>query len=168
MRRLLTVVIRSLLLFFVAGYALLFLFNSAPQPATSSAPSTAGGMKTPFVVKIHARWCPICMASKPAWMKLQKSYGKRARFVVFDVTSGSSKETSRTEAVRLGLEEFFGSYHGRPGSVFIVDGASKEVLASMDGLHGYSAYSAALEEVLEPAPATALNSSRSTTPLMSR
>jgi thiol-disulfide isomerase/thioredoxin len=155
MHRPFKIVIRSLLILLVAGYGLLLLFNGAPKPPPAPVPSAGDEMKSPFVVKIHARWCPVCMATKPSWTKLQKSFRERVRFVVFDVTSGSSKAASHAEAVRLGLGEFFEAYSGRLGSVFVLNGDSKEVLASLDGLHGYAAYAGSIEEALNSPAATA-------------
>lgn len=167
MQRALKIMIRSLLVVLLSGYAIMFLVNGAPKVPPPPTSPDSGETKSPFVVKIHARWCPVCMASKPAWTKLQKSFRGRVRFIVFDLTSASSKASSRAEAVGLGLGEFFESHSGRPGTVFVLDGESKEVLAVLEGVQGYQAYAISVEEALKSPPRIAVNGSQPATRALS-
>src|SRR5262245_37282241 len=92
---------------FVLGYVL-YARNRAPDvPVISIA--TAGAGK-PFVVKLHAQWCPVCMMTKGVWSQIEKSYSGRVNLLVLDFTNEANTEASRTEASRLGLAKFFDEY----------------------------------------------------------
>jgi hypothetical protein len=129
-----------------AAVAVLIITNPAPEVPSTEAVSAEAA---PYVIKLHARWCPICMVTRGAWATVQDAYAGRVRFVVFDFTSDATTETSRAEAVRLGLEDVFDDYVGETGTVLVLDGASREVLHSLHGHHDEAEYRAAIDAVLE-------------------
>lgn len=127
---------------------LLFALNSAPSvsPISPADPSTHN---RPYVVKLHARWCPLCVMTKGKWAKVQEAYTGRVNLVVFDFTSSQTKAASRAEARRLGLEAFFDEHSNEPGSVYILDGATREVKDFVPGVQSLSAYTTAIDGVLK-------------------
>jgi hypothetical protein len=133
--------------FLVAVGVVLFLTNSAPAvPAISAADLAAS--RLPYVVKLHARWCPICMATKGAWADMERAYAGKAKFVVFDFTDRTTTEASRADAVRLGLTAVFENHEGETGTVLVVDGASKEERQVLHGFRRGTEYGAAIDAVI--------------------
>jgi hypothetical protein len=129
----------------VAGaVAWLLVTNPAPVvPDSGDVPPAA-----PVVVKLHARWCAICMATKGAWTEVQQAYAGRVRFVVFDFTSDTTTEVSRGQAARLGLEAVFNEYVGETGTVLVLDGTTRDVRHSLHGHRDSAQYRAAIDAVL--------------------
>ena len=144
--------IRGLVIGLVAGCGLLmFALNGAPKVPPVTRGDSAVESR-PFVIKIHARWCPVCMLTKGSWAKLQRSYADRVNLLVFDLTTKASTRESRAEASRLGLEHFFEEHSGDVGSVYILDGSSNEVRASIRGVAKLADYTAAIDENLGQVP----------------
>jgi hypothetical protein len=129
----------------VAGVvAWLLVTNPAPVvPDSGDVPAAA-----PVVVKLHARWCAICMATKNAWAEIQQAYTGKVRFVVFDFTSETTTATSRAHAARLGLETVFDEYEGETGTVLVLDGNTREVRDSLHGHRDPAEYRTAIDAVL--------------------
>ena len=98
----------------------------------------------PYVVKMHAQWCSICMLTKGAWTQVQQTHAGRANLVVFDFTNDQTTAASRAEAKRLGLEKFFDDYGGASGVVYVLDGPTKEVRAELAGELDATAYGLSL------------------------
>ena len=113
------------------GYAA-YASNSAPVLAPITA-SEAADPTRPFVVKLHAQWCPICMLTKGVWAEIEERYAGRVNLLVIDVTNAETAAASAQEAARLGLERFFDEHSGITGAVAVVDGASNEVTAFLPG-----------------------------------
>src|SRR5688572_29321499 len=84
------------------GYAL-YLGNRAPTvgPIPAAEIATPG---RPYVVKLHAQWCPVCMVTKDMWAQIEQTYAGRVNLVVLDFTNQANTDASRSEAKRLGLE----------------------------------------------------------------
>src|SRR5687767_4663720 len=85
----------------IAGSAVLYSLNTTPvvpQLATSEAVATG----SPWVVKLHAQWCPVCMLTKSMWSEIEQTYAGRVRLAVFDFTDETTTAASRAEAERLG------------------------------------------------------------------
>ena len=136
----------GLIAFGVAVYAM----NGAPAvPVVSTV--EAGNPTKPYVVKVHAKWCPVCMMTKGVWAQVQESYAGRVNLVVFDVTNEQTTQASRTEAKRLGLEAFFDENGGSTGAVYVLDGPSKTVKAELAGDRELAHYRTAIDEALRPA-----------------
>src|SRR4051812_48665516 len=94
--------------------------NSPPSvPRVEIQPGV--GTQKPFVVRIHARWCPVCMITKGTWTDLQGGYTGRVHLVVFDLTNDETATLSRAEATRLGLAKFFDEHGGETGAIFVLD-----------------------------------------------
>jgi thiol-disulfide isomerase/thioredoxin len=102
----------------------------------------------PFVVKLHAQWCPLCMVTKDEWQQIAKTYAGRVNLVVLDFTNQASTDASRVEARRLGLGEFFDEYEGETGTIVILDGRTKKVTASIHGSREFAEYRAAIDAAL--------------------
>ena len=141
-----------LLLCLVAAVTLLVLTNRAPVVPALSDPEVAETAR-PYVIKLHAQWCPVCMVAKDEWADLQDHYTGKVRLVVFDFTTDATTDASRTEARRLGLEGIFDEFFGVTGAVVVLDGRSREIRHVLDGSMDESEYRAAIDEVLAgPAP----------------
>src|SRR5204863_9830105 len=100
------ILVASLTAAIVATAAVLYVRNAPPAVPTISAAESVGVDK-PFVVKLHAQWCPVCMVTKDVWSEIAAAYAGRVRLVVFDFTNEATTTASRAEAHRLGLDSFF-------------------------------------------------------------
>jgi thiol-disulfide isomerase/thioredoxin len=123
----------------------MFATNAAPKVA----PLAPSASEKPYVVKLHARWCPVCMLTKSAWSEVEKAYSASVNLVVFDVTNGAATETSRSEAKRIGLESFFEEYAGATGVIAVLDGRTKKVITILEGRHSVAEYRAAIDAALK-------------------
>jgi thiol-disulfide isomerase/thioredoxin len=129
----------------------LYVWNEAPVvPALSSA--DAGSNSRPYVIKLHAQWCPKCLMTKGAWSDLQARYAGRVNFLVFDYTNQRTTDASEVDARRIGLGEFFENAGGT-GSVIVLDGRTKEVVSRISGVQDVEAYAAAVDAALARAGA---------------
>lgn len=126
-----------------ATVAVLYASNGAPQVSAAPAESAR-----PFVVKLHARWCPYCLLQKDEWAQIEAAYAGRVNFVVFDFTNERATGRSRAEAARLGLDRFFDEYAGATGLVAVLDGRTREVLAEIGGNQPFDAFRAAIDAAL--------------------
>jgi thiol-disulfide isomerase/thioredoxin len=129
-----------------AGYVM-YLGNTAPVLPTI-APSDIAGASKPFVVKLHAQWCPKCMVTKGIWADIEKEYSGRVHLVVMDFTSDASTEASRKEAQRLGLDRFFDEFAGATGIVVVLHARTKEVAAELEFSRDLLEYRAAIDAAL--------------------
>jgi len=129
----------------IGAAGLLILTNPAPDVPPASA---AGAANVPYVVKLHARWCPVCIVTKSAWADIESAYKGRVRFVVFDFTSHATTEESRARARQLGLDQVFDEYEGETGTVLVIDGASREVKHSLHGIRAQAEYNDAIDTTL--------------------
>jgi hypothetical protein len=134
-----------------ASIAVALVTNPAPQVPFIATDDVAGAAR-PFVVKLHARWCPVCMATKDAWADLSIHYAGKVRLVVFDFTTDRTTDASRVEAARLGLDAVFSDYEGETGTVLVLDGRSKEIKHSLHGNLAPAEYRRAIDESLEVTP----------------
>jgi thiol-disulfide isomerase/thioredoxin len=127
------------------GYVL-YLQNPAPSvPAISDADTATG---KPYVVKLHAKWCPVCMLTKDVWSQIQETYSGKVNLLVLDFTNQASTDASRAEAKRLGLEPFFDEYAGTTGTVAVIDGRTRTVATTINGSRNFATYRSAIDEVL--------------------
>jgi thiol-disulfide isomerase/thioredoxin len=124
----------------------LYVWNATPTVPTISL--EAANTSRPYVVKLHAQWCPICMLTKKVWSQIEGAYSGRAKLVVFDFTNKATTEMSRAQAKRLGLEKFFDENAGSTGTIAILDGRTKEETASIHGIRGFDEYRAAIDASL--------------------
>jgi thiol-disulfide isomerase/thioredoxin len=128
--------------------SILYVTNQAPAvPAISAAEVANPGR--PYVVKLHAQWCPICMVTKGVWSQIEEEYSGRVNLVVLDFTNQADTDASRAEAQRLGLDTFFNEYAGATGTVVVLDGRTKEVTASINGSRDFADYRAAINATIE-------------------
>ena len=131
----------------VAVASVMYVRNAPPAVPALSAVDTANTSR-PYVVKLHAQWCPICMLTKTVWSQIEVAYSARANFVVFDFTNRATTERSRAEAKRLGLEKFFDDNAGATGTIAVLDGRTKEEAASIHGIRGFDEYRSAIDASL--------------------
>lgn len=136
----------------IAAGAVLYISNAAPAVPPVS-PVEAAKTGKPYVVKLHAQWCAICMITKDVWTRIEKAYAQRVNLVVLDFTTDANVEASRAEATRLGLAKFFDEYGGATGSIVVLDGRTKEVTASINGSRDFADYRTAIDAALAGAPA---------------
>ena len=123
----------------------LYASNAAPISPRLSVPDAA---TRPYVVKLHARWCPVCLVTKGVWSDIEKAYAGRVNLVVFDFTDDASAAASRAEAARLGLSRMLDEYNGATGLIVVLDGKTKEELASISGSLGFAVYREAIDKAL--------------------
>ena len=129
------------------GYVL-YARNPAPTVPAVSATEAASARK-PYVVKLHAKWCPVCMLTKGVWAHIDATYSTRVNLVVFDVTNQATTDASRADAKRLGLEKFFDENAGWTGTIAVIDGRTKEVTASIHGSRDFAEYREAIDATLK-------------------
>ncbi len=143
-------VVSSLCVVVIAAASLLYVINAAPVvPPVSAAEAARTGK--PYVVKLHAQWCPACMVTKGVWSEIEQTYAGRANLVVLDFTNQATTESSRAEAARLGLGKLLDEYGGATGMVVVLDGRTKEVTASIGGSRDFAEYRAAIDAALDRA-----------------
>jgi thiol-disulfide isomerase/thioredoxin len=135
----------------VATASVLYVNNTAPAVPPIS-PVEAAKTGKPYVVKLHAQWCAVCMITKGVWAQIEETYSKRVHLVVLDFTTDADAEASRAEAARLGLTKFFDDYGGATGTIVVLDGRIKEVTASINGSRDFAEYRAAIDAALSGAP----------------
>ena len=110
------------------------LYYTNPTPAVRAiSDAEAGNPSKPYVVKLHAQWCPVCMLTKDVWSQIEDAYSTRVNLLVLDFTNQANTDRSRAEAKRLGLEMLFDEYAGATGTIVVLDGRTKEVTASING-----------------------------------
>jgi thiol-disulfide isomerase/thioredoxin len=126
----------------------LYVQNQTPKPPAISS-AEASDTSRPFVVKLHAQWCPVCMMTKSVWSQIERTYSGRVNLVVFDFTNDATTVATRAEAKRLGLEKAFDENAGSTGSILILDGRTREVTTSIHGSRDFAEYRAAIDESLQ-------------------
>ena len=136
----------SLALAVAASGAVLYVTNRPPPVAPLSAEAVNSGK--PFVVKLHAQWCPYCMLTKDVWSQIEAAYADRVNLLVFDFTNQANTDASQAEARRLGLDAFFDEYVGATGIVVVLDGRTREVTAEIGGSRNFAEYRAAIDDAL--------------------
>jgi thiol-disulfide isomerase/thioredoxin len=135
----------------VGTVAMLYAANGAPSVSPISAADAAASTK-PYVIKMHARWCPYCMLQKNEWSRIEEAYAGRVNFVVLDATNEAAIERSRIDAERLNMRPFFEEYNGATGLVVVLDGRTKEVLAEVGGNAPFEEFQAAIDAALARQP----------------
>lgn len=136
-----------LLLGLVALGGGLFVLNATPKvPPVSAAEAASPSM--PYVVKLHAQWCPVCMLTKDEWAEIEEAYTGRVNLVVFDSTTEGDRTRSRAEADRLGLRGVLDDYYFATGMVLVIDPRSREVVAQIGGNHSFETYREAIDAAL--------------------
>jgi hypothetical protein len=91
------------------------------------------------------------MLTKGVWSEIEGTYSKQVNLVVLDVTNQARTDASRAEAKRLGLEKFFDEYGGSTGTIAVLDGRTKEVMASISGSRDFAEYRTAIDASLQAA-----------------
>ena len=145
MIRKLLVVVASLGVALAALVAVAYVTNAAPAVPRIVAADVDS--TRPYVIKLHAQWCPVCRIGKGAWSEIEQAYAGRDNLLVLDFTSETTTEACRAEARRLGLETFFDEYAGVTGPVAVLDGRSRKVTALVSGRE-LDVYRAAIDERL--------------------
>jgi thiol-disulfide isomerase/thioredoxin len=126
--------------------AILYARNDAPNvPAIAAAEAAATG--APWVIKLHAQWCPVCMLTKGMWSEIEQHYAERVRLAVFDFTDEATIAATRIEAERLGLSAVLDEVGFATGPVVVLDGRSKDVVAWLDS-RDFAEYRAAIDAAL--------------------
>jgi thiol-disulfide isomerase/thioredoxin len=125
-----------------------FLYATNPPPVVARIADDANGSGKPYVVKLHAQWCPKCMLTKDVWSQIEGAYADRVNLLVLDFTDQANTDASRAEARRLGLEHFFDEFSGATGIVVVLDGRTREVTAEIGGSRDFSEYRAAIDAAL--------------------
>ncbi len=149
MRKLLVFTLAAVVALIGAG-SFLYLRNATPVvPAIATAEASAPG--APWVVKLHAQWCPVCMLTKGMWSEIEQDYAGRVRLAVFDFTDDATTAATRSEADRLGLGAVLDETGFATGTILVLDGRSKEILAWISGSRDFAEYRAAIDTALAAA-----------------
>jgi hypothetical protein len=147
MRKFLTAALALVAAVTVTG-AILYARNSTPVvPTIATADATAAG--EPWVVKLHAQWCPVCMMTKGMWSQIESQYAQRVRLAVFDFTDEETTAASRAEAERLGLGPFLDEAGIATGTIVVLDGRTKEILAWINGSRDFDKYRQAIDAAID-------------------
>lgn len=147
MMKKISLAVAALVVGLMAVAGVMYAGNSTPAaPAISSL--EALNPTRPFVVKLHAQWCPVCMVTKAVWSQIDATYSTRVNLVVFDFTNQATTDLSRTEAKRLGLEKFFDENAGSTGIISVLNGQTKEETASINGSRDFAQYRDAIDAAL--------------------
>jgi hypothetical protein len=147
MRKFLTAALALVAAVTVTG-AILYARNSTPVvPTIATADATAAG--EPWVVKLHAQWCPVCMMTKGMWSQIESQYAQRVRLAVFDFTDEETTAASRAEAERLGLGPFLDEAGIATGTIVVLDGRTKEILAWINGSRDFDEYRQAIDAAID-------------------
>lgn len=140
------IVVVATFLVLVAIGVLMYFVNAAPVVPAISA-SEAANPARPFVVKLHAQWCHLCLITTSAWSQIEKEYAGRVNFLVLDFTDDKTTDASKVAAERVGLGRVF-EQSGSTGVVLVVDGRTKDVTASIAGSRNIEEYRAAIDAAL--------------------
>jgi hypothetical protein len=149
LRKALAILVALFLVLAGAG-AFLYATNATPVVPPISAGDAAASAK-PYVVKLHARWCPICMVTQNVWPQVRQAYSGKANLVVFDFTNEKTTAASREDAKRAGLESVFEDYLGVTGPIVVLDARTRAVRAEIGGTRSFAPYRAAIDAALAAA-----------------
>jgi hypothetical protein len=138
----------SVIVVLAALAAVMYVMNRAPTVPPISAADVANPAK-PYVVKIHAQWCAVCMVTKDVWSEIESAYSGRVNLLVLDLTTEATTAASRAEAGRLGLDRFFDEYGGATGTIVVLDGRTKQVAAAINGSRELAEYRSAIDAALK-------------------
>jgi thiol-disulfide isomerase/thioredoxin len=131
----------------LAAAAFLYSRNTTPVvPQLATSEAVAAG--SPWVVKLHAQWCPVCMLTKDMWSQIEQTYAGRVRLAVFDFTNEKTTAASRAEAERLGLGVVYDEAAFATGSVLVLDGRGQGIVAWLNGSRDFADYRAAIDSAL--------------------
>jgi hypothetical protein len=148
MRRTFVVTLAVVALLLGAG-AILYARNDAPVvPAIASGDAAMPG--APWVIKLHAQWCPVCMLTKGMWSEVERQYAGRVRLAVFDFTDEATTAATRMEAERLGLAGVLEEVGFATGPVVVLDGRTKDIVAWLDS-RDFPEYRAAIDSAIAAA-----------------
>ncbi len=139
----------------IAAAGFLYARNTTPVvPQLATSEAVAAG--SPWVVKLHAQWCPVCMLTKGMWSEIEQTYAGRVRFAVFDFTNEVTTAASRAEAERLGLGTVLDEAGVATGTILVLDGRSKSITAWINGGRDFADYRAAIDSALATATLSAV------------
>jgi thiol-disulfide isomerase/thioredoxin len=149
MRKALLVVVGLVVALFAVG-AFLYARNTTPiVPQLAATEAAAAG--APWVVKLHAQWCPVCMLTKSMWSQIEQNYAGRVRLAVFDFTNAETTARTRAEAERLGLDAVLEEAGFATGPILVLDGHDKNIVAWINGSRNFADYRAAIDSALATA-----------------
>lgn len=147
------VVALAMVVALVGTGAFLYARNTTPVvPAIATADAAAPG--APWVVKLHAQWCPVCMLTKGMWSEIEQTYSSRVRLAVFDFTDEATTAATRAEAARLGLGGVLEEAGFATGTILVVDGRTKEIRAWINGSREFEDYRTPIDAALTTAEAS--------------
>lgn len=147
MRKLLTVTLVLVAALGASG-AILYARNATPVvPKIATAEAAAAG--SPWVVKLHAQWCPVCILTKGMWSEIETHYAGRVRLAVFDFTDEATTAATRAEAERLGLTGVLEEAGFATGTILVLDGRTKEIVAWISGSREFDDYREAIDAAID-------------------
>ena len=135
---------RSLVLLLVLGAVGYYGYQMYYTPPAGFTVSSEADPGTPFLVKVHADSCRKCIDLGPVWTRLDSRLGDSARLVVLDVTNEERFERTKHIARYLGLTGFLKERREQTGTVAVLDGETREVVATFNGDRNVESYLAAV------------------------
>lgn len=145
LRKTIVVTLAVLAMLLGAG-SVLYARNDAPVvPALAAAEASTPG--APWVIKLHAQWCPVCMLTKGMWSQVEQQYAGRVRLAAFDFTDEATTAATRLEAERLGLAAALEEVGFATGPVVVLDGRTKAVVAWLDS-RDFADYRAVIDSAI--------------------
>ena len=85
------------------------------------------------------------------WSEIEESYRGRVRLAVFDFTDETTTGATRAEAQRLGLDTVLEEAGAATGTILVLDGRTKEIVAWINGSRDFAEYSTAIDAALAAA-----------------
>ena len=135
-----------------SGAAALLAFACATgvfaQGNKENVAKVTGETKTPLVVLIHSRECPVCAKVRPIIKELSATYEPRVRFVNLDVTDDKAKAQSKLIAKSLRVGAFFNMYADTFPCVGVFDSKDQPV-HELCGFNAKQKYEGYIKRALE-------------------
>ena len=83
-----------------------FSTRATRRPRCRRSPRPSLGSGAPWVVKLHAQWCPVCMLTKGMWSEIEETYAGRVRLAVFDFTDEATTRRAAPKPSGSGSARF--------------------------------------------------------------
>lgn len=99
------------------------------------------------VAQVHADWCPVCKAEKPAIDAVRAKYGTKITYVGFDVTNDKTAAAAAEQAKRLGLSSFFEQNKAQTGAVAVINPSTGAVAQALYNATDVAAYEKPIDAV---------------------
>jgi hypothetical protein len=83
------------------------------------------------------------------WSEIETHYAGRVRLAVFDFTDEATTAATRAEAERLGLTGVLEEAGFATGTILVLDGRTKEIVAWISGSREFDDYREAIDAAID-------------------